>query len=64
MISCRGSSRKQDPVAEPLSGRNWAMSALYAKAARHAKDVGFGGVEVCAGHGFLRSQFLSRLFNH
>jgi 2,4-dienoyl-CoA reductase-like NADH-dependent reductase (Old Yellow Enzyme family) len=36
----------------------------YAQAARHAQSVGFTGVEVHAGHGFLLSQFLSPLFNH
>ncbi len=37
---------------------------MYARAAVLAKKVGFGGVQVHAGHGFLFSQFLSPLFNH
>jgi len=41
-----------------------ALPLLYARAARHAQSVGFSGVEVHAGHGFLLSQFLSPLFNH
>ena len=40
------------------------LPAIYARAARHAQAVGFSGVEVHAGHGFLLSQFLSPLFNH
>jgi len=37
---------------------------LYAKTALLAKTVGFSGVHLHAGHGFLLSQFLSPLFNH
>ena len=35
----------------------------YARAASHAKSVGFSGIQIHAGHGFLLSQFLSPLFN-
>lgn len=36
---------------------------LYVKVAVLAKEAGFTGVQVHAGHGFLLSQFLSPLFN-
>ena len=40
------------------------LPAMYARAAAFAKSVGFTGVHIHAGHGFLLSQFLSPLFNH
>ncbi len=40
------------------------LPGMYAQAAAHAKSVGFTGVHIHAGHGFLLSQFLSPLFNH
>lgn len=39
------------------------LPGTYARTAKLAKDAGFGGVQVHAGHGFLFSQFLSPLFN-
>lgn len=40
------------------------LPAMYASTAKIAKNAGFSGVHVHAGHGFLLSQFLSPLFNH
>ncbi|MDE0354804.1 MAG: NADH:flavin oxidoreductase/NADH oxidase family protein [Deltaproteobacteria bacterium] len=40
-----------------------ALPDMYARTAAYAKDAGFTGVHVHAGHGFLLSQFLSPLFN-
>ena len=36
---------------------------MYARTAAYAQNIGFSGVQVHAGHGFLLSQFLSPLFN-
>lgn len=40
-----------------------ALPGMYARTAIEAKRVGFTGVHIHAGHGFLLSQFLSPLFN-
>jgi len=39
------------------------LPGMYARTAKLAKQVGFSGVQIHAGHGFLFSQFLSPLFN-
>lgn len=40
-----------------------ALPAEFARTASIAKELGFGGVELHAAHGFLLNQFLSPLFN-
>ncbi len=66
-------SRPKGPSALNVEGLQCEAMSLddirelpdtYATTARLAKDVGFGGVQIHAGHGFLFSQFLSPLFNH
>lgn len=66
-------SRPKGPSALDIEGLQCDGMALkeiqelpqtYAQAAALAKDFGFGGILIHAGHGFLFSQFLSPLFNH
>jgi 2,4-dienoyl-CoA reductase-like NADH-dependent reductase (Old Yellow Enzyme family) len=40
------------------------LPRMYARTALFAKTLGFSGVHIHAGHGFLLSQFLSPLFNY
>lgn len=42
----------------------YALPAEFALTANLAKELGFGGVELHAAHGFLLNQFLSPLFNN
>ena len=65
-------SRPKGPSALDVHGLQCAgmshrdiqeLPAMYARTAAYAKNAGFGGVHVHAGHGFLLSQFLSPLFN-
>jgi 2,4-dienoyl-CoA reductase-like NADH-dependent reductase (Old Yellow Enzyme family) len=65
-------SRPKGPSPLDLNGLHCAgmsvdeirgLPDMYATTALHAKQAGFSGVHIHAGHGFLLSQFLSPLFN-
>ena len=65
-------SRPRGPSALDVEGLRCAEMSLedicelpgaYARAATLAKNTGFTGVQIHAGHGFLLSQFLFPLFN-
>ena len=48
-----------------MSGKDiQELPDMYARTAVYAKQAGFSGIHIHAGHGFLLSQFLSPLFNH
>lgn len=66
-------SQPKGPSALDLDGLQCAGMSIedvrelpdrYARTALHAKNAGFTGIQIHAGHGFLLSQFLSPLFNH
>ena len=71
-LSHRPISKPKGPSALDVPGLQCAgmsiqevreLPSMYARTAKFAKNAGFSGVQVHAGHGFLLSQFLSPLFN-
>jgi 2,4-dienoyl-CoA reductase-like NADH-dependent reductase (Old Yellow Enzyme family) len=71
-LSHRPISRPKGPSSLDVEGLRCEGMSLddihelpgsYARTAKLAKETGFGGVQIHAGHGFLFSQFLSPLFN-
>ena len=72
-LACRSISQPKGPSELNLAGLQCEVMTLkevqqlpeiYANSAQLAKEVGFTGLQIHAGHGFLLSQFLSPLFNH
>lgn len=66
-------SKPKGPSALDLPGLQCAamsieevqeLPGMYARTAEFARNIGFSGVHIHAGHGFLLNQFLSPLFNH
>ena len=71
-LSHRPTSQPKGPSALNVEGLQCAemsvddieeLPDMYARTAACARNAGFTGVHVHAGHGFLLSQFLSPLFN-
>jgi len=48
---------------EPDDAEIWEIIAAYGKAVARAREAGFDGVDIHAGHGGLIQQFLSSIFN-
>lgn len=57
VMSGRWLKRAMDP------GQLEAMTAEFVAAARNAREAGFDAVELHMGHGYLLSQFISKLYN-